>query len=68
MLSFDHVSFDICSHYDTRGSPHGVMAKMLDSDFEVSKFQLHSHYYVHFRTNIVGKYMDTFPSAQLWVK
>ena len=39
----------VCSE----GSPHGVVAK------EQSEFVLLSHYYVHFRTNTLGKYMDS---------
>ena len=28
---------------------------MLDSELEVSEFELQSHYYVHFRFNAIGK-------------
>ena len=31
------------------------MAKMLNCDREVSKFELQSRYYVHFRTNTLRK-------------
>ena len=34
-----------------RVSPHGIVANVLDYDFVVSKFELQSHYFVHFRTN-----------------
>ena len=43
-------------------SPHGVAAKVLDSDILVSKFDLHSRNYVHFRTNTLGKgYEPPYP-------
>ena len=39
----------------SRGSLCGVMANMLECDFVVSEFELQSCYYVHFRTNNLGK-------------
>ena len=36
-------------------SPRDVMVKVLDCDQKVSGFELQSRYYVHFRTNILGK-------------
>ena len=36
-------------------SPHGVMDKAIDCKIVVSEFELQSRYYVHFRTNILGK-------------
>ena len=33
----------------------GVVAKVLECDLEVSKFEPQSHYYVHFRTNTTRK-------------
>ena len=44
-------------------SLHCVVAKVLDCSFEVSKFEFHSRYYVHFRTNILGKGMNSLPST-----
>ena len=35
-----------------------VVAKMQHYDIIVSKFKLQSPYYVHFRTNILGKGMN----------
>ena len=32
-------------------SPRGVVANVQDYDITVSKFELQSRYYVHFRTN-----------------
>ena len=40
------------------GCPHGVMVKAMDSGIVVSEFELQSHYYVHFRTNTLGKGMN----------
>ena len=33
--------------------PRGVMVKAVDCGFVVSKFELQSRYYVHFRTNTI---------------
>ena len=44
------------------------MADVLDRDSFVNKFELQSRYYVHFRTNILGKGMNPplpFPAIQL---
>ena len=38
--------------------PHSVMVKVLDCGIVVSEFELQSHYYVHFRTNTIGKGMN----------
>ena len=35
-----------------------LMAKDLDCNLEVNKFELQSRYYVHFRTNTLGKGMN----------
>ena len=42
-----------------RISPHGVMAYVRDYSFEVSEFEHQSSYYVHFRTNTLGKGMNS---------
>ena len=39
----------------SRGSPRGVMAKALDFGIDVSQFEFQLRYYVHFRTNMLGK-------------
>ena len=39
-------------------SPFGIVTNMLDCDFELSKFKLQSHYYVHFQSNTLGKGMN----------
>ena len=36
------------------------MVKALDYGIVVSKFKLQLHYYVHFRTNTLGKDMNPF--------
>ena len=43
---------------NTFSSPRGIMAKELDCGFEVSEFELQSCYYVHFRTNTLGKILE----------
>ena len=40
------------------GCPRGVMVKAMDSGIVVREFVLHSRYYVHFRTNTLGKSMN----------
>ena len=39
------------------GSLPGVDACLLNYDIVVSEFELHSHDYIHFRTNTLGKDM-----------
>ena len=41
------------------GSRGGVMSKVLACGREISEFELQSHYYVHFQTNILEKVMNT---------
>ena len=50
-----------------RRSPHSVVANMLNCNLKVSEFDLWSRYYVHFRTNTLGKVMNPHFS-QLGVK
>ena len=38
-----------------RVCPRGVIVKAMDSGIVVSEFVLQSRYYVHFRTNTIGK-------------
>ena len=42
-------------NYFTVVCPCGVMAKALDCGIVVSKFEVQSRSYVHFRTNTLGK-------------
>ena len=49
------------------GCPRGVMVKVLVCGIVVSEFELQSRYYIHFRTNNLGKGMNSL-SSQLWVK
>ena len=48
------------------GRPRGIVVNVFDCDITVSKFGLHSPYYVHFWTNAHGKGM-AIPTL-LWVK
>ena len=40
--------------------PCGVMVKALDYGIVVSEFKLQLRYYIHFRTNTLGKSMNPF--------
>ena len=42
----------------SRGCPRGVMVKATDCGIVVNEFELQSCYYVHFRTNTLGKGMN----------
>ena len=44
----------------------GVVAKVLDNKIIVRRFELHSHYYVPFLINTIGKGMNSL--IQLWDK
>ena len=44
--------------YNAGGCPCGVTVKAMDCGIIVSKFELHPHYYIHFRTNTLGKDMN----------
>ena len=48
------------------GCPRGVMVKAMDCRNVVSEFKLQSCYYIHFRTNTLGKGMN--PLIPLWFK
>ena len=41
----------------------GVMVKLQDCSLEVNKFELQSHYYVHFPTNTTGKDIEPYYSS-----
>ena len=41
-----------------RGCPRGVVVKAMNCGIVVSGFELQSRYYVHFRTNALGKGMN----------
>ncbi len=41
-----------------RRCPRGVMVKARDFGIVISEFELKSRYYVHFRTNTLGKGMN----------
>ena len=43
---------------DTGESPHGILANMLDCNIVVWEFELQFHYYIHFKTNSLGKAMN----------
>ena len=41
------------------GGHCGVILKAMDCGILVSEFVIQSHYYIHFRTNTIGKGMNT---------
>ena len=43
---------------DEQGSPHGLVAKVLNCKIVVSEFKLQDCYYVHFWINTLGKGMN----------
>ena len=50
-------------------SPRGVGANVLDSKIVATEFELQSCYYVHFRTNTIGKAMGKIvPLLPFWNK
>ena len=42
----------------TRGCPRGVMVKAMDFGIVVYEFEIQLCYYIHFRTNTLGKGMN----------
>ena len=60
---------DLNDNWSWERYPRGFVTTMMDYDIIVSEFELQSHYYVHFRTNTLGKEMNILiPPTQLWVK
>ena len=43
-----------------RGCPRGVMVEAMVYEIVARAFELQSRYYVHFRTNTLGKGMNPF--------
>ena len=72
MQYFSHVTIMWLTYQDMQlklqwGSTRGVVTIMLDFDIIVREFELHSRFYVHFRTNTFENvmkplffYMDKF--------
>ena len=50
-----------------RGSPCGVIAKLLDHGLKISEFEIQLRYHVLFLINTLGKSLNPL-SLQLWVK
>ena len=50
---------NICTKTRFGAFPRGVMVKAMDCRIVVSKFGLQLRYYVHFRTNTLGKDVNT---------
>ena len=46
-------------HIKLCGGLHREVANMMDCDIVVSEFKLQSNYYIHFRTNTLGKGMNS---------
>ena len=56
-LHLHHFSFFL-SVFLMGGSPHGVMVKAMKCGIVVREFVFQSRYYVHFRSNTLGKGMN----------
>ena len=52
------LSVHVVDSYSSGGCPRGVMVKATDCGIVVSEFELRSPYYIHFRTNTLGKGMN----------
>ena len=57
-MLFHEEIWRLCFHYIIRGYPRGVMVQAMDCGIVVCEFVLQLRYYVHFRTNTLGKGMD----------
>ena len=42
------------------GNSRGAVARMLDCDIDVTKFEPELRYYIHFQTDTLGKAINTF--------
>ena len=51
------ISYSSFKNEITGGCPRGVMVNAMNCGFVVSEFVLQSCYYVHFRSNTLGKGM-----------
>ena len=49
------------------GGPCGVVVNVLYCDIGVNEFELHSHYYIHFRTYIIWKVMTPLYLPSYWL-
>ena len=56
--TYIYIYIYIYIHMCVGGCPCGVRIKALDYRSAVSDFELQSGYYVHFKTNILGKVMN----------
>ena len=45
-------------HCTIQESSCGIVANVMDCGITVSRFELWSHYYIHFQTNLFGKSMN----------
>ena len=55
---FTFIIFQFAVSGRNSGCPHGVKVKAMDCGILVSEFVFQSRYYVHFRTNTLGKGMN----------
>ncbi len=59
IVNFLDATFNLNDNsYKPGGCPHSVMVKAMDYGIVVCEFVLQSCYYVHFRTNTLGKGMN----------
>ena len=58
MMYVNHCVMGNTPQFKWGECPRGVMVKAMDCEIVVREFVLQSHYYVHFRTNTLGKGMN----------
>ena len=56
------------SNFSRWGSPHCIVANVLDCDSIVSKFKHQSHCYIYFQTTTLGKGINQPYPHQQWIK
>ena len=57
-IALEWIGDYLNDHPNISGCPRGVIVKAMDGGIIVSEFKLQLRYYVHFRTNTLGKGMD----------
>ena len=60
ILRTDQAYFPLFPNLSGMEILRGVLANILDYDIIISEFELKSRYYVHIRTNLLRKGMNTF--------
>ena len=63
-MAFLNLSQQLCNKYGRR-SPRSVVANVPSYDIAVGKFDLQSHFYIHFQINTLGKCINPIISVGL---